>query len=450
MDRSIIGMGIILILIWARPALAQQLSLTEVDRVTYELYQQKNWDDLVTEGNKALNYGIDYYYLRVRLGIAYYEKQNFHLAAKHLEKALEMNSSEVYVEEYLYYSYLLAGRQDEALLVASGFSPDLKRKTATDKQTFIEGLDLSYNYTSITKPEIIDNFTADVPLDRDGAQFIPNQQHYFLVGLQHRFSPRISFYHGYSNLQISHLTYTQVSSETFTDNDFKSDLNQYYAALRVLIAKGLSLSGGLHFVNSSYQATTSTTSGSGNSPIIRSVTSRVSNNDFVGFISLEKRFEYITLGAGYYRGSIADFIQNQTDFKLFTYPLGNLNLYTLTTASYQNQDFKDGNVTNRVLLDQQVGLKTTDWLWLEGYATFGEMDNFFLKDGLVIYNRMDVVKQRLGGRLILLPNPKWKITLDYTYLSNQSQFIQTPFTGEDYNIKKYQLHSLTATTSWKF
>ncbi len=451
MDRGIIAIGIILMLTWPDIINAQhQKSLSEVDSLTYKLYQQKNWDGLIAEGNRALDQGMDYYYLRVRLGIAYYEKQNYPLAMRNFDKALGMNDTEDYVKAYLYYAYLFSGRQAEAKVLASGFPYSLRTKTNTEQWSFVENIDLAYNYTGINDPSILDNFTAEIPLDRNGAQFIPRQHHYFFLGLQHHISPRLSFYHGYSNLQVSHLRYIQASNEAITESDFPSRLNQYYAAANLLVAKGLTLSGGIHFINSSYDAISQVVIGSPGRPTLRSVASRVNNNDLVAFASLYKRFDFFTLGASYYRGTVADLIQNQTDFRLIIYPLGNLNLYTTTTASYQNQDLRDGNITNRILVDQQIGAKVNGWLWTEAYGTFGEMDNFFLKDGLVIFNRMDLVKQRMGGKLIFIPAPKWSLTLDYTNMSNQSQFIQAPFTGEDFNQKKYQIHSITAVSSWKF
>ncbi|WP_163380516.1 hypothetical protein [Cyclobacterium sp. SYSU L10401] len=451
MDRIIISISIILVLFGSNFVNAQeQKSLPETDRLTYVLFQQKNWDGLISEGRKALKSGIDYYYLRVRLGLAYYEKQNFHLAARHFEKALKMNDSEAYVGEYLYYSYLMAGRQAEASLLAAGFSLELKRKTKTEKRNFISGLDLAYNYTGITETGVLDNFTTNIPLDKDGTQFIPKQHHYFFLGLQHQISSRWSFYHGYSNLQVNQLRYTQASNESKLENDFQSELHQYYSQMSFLVTKGLTLSGGLHYVNSKYQTLTEVLTGSPGRPFVRKVATTVNNNNWVGFVSVYKRFEYISLGASYYRGNISDFIQNQTDFKLITYPLGNLHLYTITTASFQNQDFIDGSNNNRLVIDQQLGLKATEWLWLEAYGTFGEIENYFMKDGLVIFNRMDLVKQRFGGRLIFQATPKWSFTVDYTYLKNQSQFIQTPLTGETFNQKNYQLHSLTAITSWRF
>ena len=41
-----------------------------VDTNTYNLYLEKDWDELIREGKRALRQDIDYYYLRMRIGIA--------------------------------------------------------------------------------------------------------------------------------------------------------------------------------------------------------------------------------------------------------------------------------------------------------------------------------------------------------------------------------------------
>nr|NQU89727.1 hypothetical protein [Bacteroidota bacterium] len=82
----------------------------KIDSLTYSLYQQGKWDKLITVGEKALGQGLDYYYLQIRVGIAWYEKQNYRRAIPHFEEALKFNLVDQTVLEYLYYSYLLSGR----------------------------------------------------------------------------------------------------------------------------------------------------------------------------------------------------------------------------------------------------------------------------------------------------------------------------------------------------
>ncbi|MCU0409034.1 MAG: hypothetical protein MUD02_08815, partial [Bacteroidales bacterium] len=59
------------------------------DSLTYKLYTDKNWNELISAAKKALHDGHDYYYLRMRIGIAYYEKKQYASAATHFRKAGE-------------------------------------------------------------------------------------------------------------------------------------------------------------------------------------------------------------------------------------------------------------------------------------------------------------------------------------------------------------------------
>ena len=56
----------------------QQLNnFLAVDTLTYKYYLAEDWDKLINAGDKAINDGIDYYYLRMRMGIASYEKRKY-------------------------------------------------------------------------------------------------------------------------------------------------------------------------------------------------------------------------------------------------------------------------------------------------------------------------------------------------------------------------------------
>ncbi|RPA69512.1 hypothetical protein EF405_06910 [Cyclobacteriaceae bacterium YHN15] len=429
--------------------LPAQQSLPQVDALTYQLFQQKAWDELIKEGNKAIQNGMDYYYLRVRMGIAFYEKTNYHEAIRHLEKARKMNNNEAYLQEYLYYAYLFDGRNAEARLIAREFSPEMKKKTQTEQIPFIGKIDLAYNYTGQSGPAVFDRFTSDVPIEIDGAQFIPDKHHYYYMGLGLDIAPRFSLYQGYSYLQVDHLLYSQFAGEQFLDGNYSSNLHQYYAAGNFLLSKGLSLLGGIHFIRRIFPVTTEIITGPPGRPVATLTTSNVGENDLVWFLSLYKRFNKVSLGATYYRGSLSNFTQNQGDAKLIYYPFGNLNLYTQSTFSYHLQDFGNGKNINNAVFDQQIGFKTTPWLWVEGYFTTGNLNNFLMNDGLVVFNRMDTIKQRLGGRFIFLPGAKLKLTLDYTLFRNESEFF--PYSGnESFNKKEYNVQSLTGIFTWTF
>ena len=60
-----------------------------VDSLSYDLYEKGEWKALIRFGKNAINQGFDYYYLRMRIGIAYYESEKYLLALEHFRKSLE-------------------------------------------------------------------------------------------------------------------------------------------------------------------------------------------------------------------------------------------------------------------------------------------------------------------------------------------------------------------------
>ncbi|MDA3894242.1 MAG: tetratricopeptide repeat protein, partial [Salinivirgaceae bacterium] len=85
------------IIIFAISAYSQEVeNATTIDKDTYILWLAKDWDRLITIGKTAIKNEVDFYYLRVRMGIAYFEKKNYHKAIYHFEKAYKFNPNEYF------------------------------------------------------------------------------------------------------------------------------------------------------------------------------------------------------------------------------------------------------------------------------------------------------------------------------------------------------------------
>lgn len=108
------------------------LTSTNVESQSYSLLTQTKWDELIRFGNKALSNGFDYYYLRYRLGVAYYMKKKYRIAAVHFEKAIAFNSTDEAIE-YLYYCYLYSAQYERARWLTKSFSPAAVLYTGSDK-----------------------------------------------------------------------------------------------------------------------------------------------------------------------------------------------------------------------------------------------------------------------------------------------------------------------------
>lgn len=93
---------------------AEILTYRNVDSLTYSQFAKKQYKELRTTGNIALKKKIDFYELRIRLGIMYFDCENYQKSSKHLGKANSMNPTDSTIYEYLYFSYLFSGREAEA------------------------------------------------------------------------------------------------------------------------------------------------------------------------------------------------------------------------------------------------------------------------------------------------------------------------------------------------
>ena len=81
------------------------LTFRSVEDLSYRYFLNQQWDSLVTIGKAGLHQDIDYYYLRLRMGIACFNRGNYARAIQHLNRADKFNSDDSTTLEYLYYSY---------------------------------------------------------------------------------------------------------------------------------------------------------------------------------------------------------------------------------------------------------------------------------------------------------------------------------------------------------
>ncbi|MFM7021861.1 MAG: hypothetical protein ACKOXB_02705 [Flavobacteriales bacterium] len=278
-----------------------------VEERSYALYLTAKWDDLIAYGDSVMPLGFDYYYIRMRVGIAYYELKKYRLAEEHFKKAIEFNASEDLPFEYLYYIYLYSGRYEESRMLSKTFSATLKAKLSIDDLPKVDAvsLDAGRKITNIT----------DVP----SAMIIQ-------LGLNHYVANRFSLYHSYT-------FYAQGNTS------WRVNQNQYYLGAVVPLKKNWTALGSFHFVQG---RTDFLTTGVGPQP---SVSYSASAYNYVGSLTLKKNLKHFDVSIGssaLWLDSVAQF-QHHTG--LTYYPLGNNKLalgaqvYMHTRDNYSNINF---------------------------------------------------------------------------------------------------------------
>ncbi len=166
----------------------QDLDLSIVNEKTLVFFNSKQWEELKDIGEESLKQDIDFFTLRYRLGVAYFETKNYFKAIHHFNKGKDFNSQDPYTLEYLYYSYLYAGRKDDALLLTKSMS-----------EQSIKNLD-------IKKSEPIDFLYFEGGIKISDTSSISNAS-YFTIGIGSQLNQKIRMYNSFSFMKQDFVGY---------------------------------------------------------------------------------------------------------------------------------------------------------------------------------------------------------------------------------------------------
>ncbi len=451
-----------------------------VDHQTYRFYFLQNWDSLIIVGEKALRQDIDYFYLRMRLGTAYYEKDNFSKSAQHFEKALEYSATDATALEYLYYSYLFTNRELDAKLLTKKFPESLNKKINPPKNKAIDEI---YLETGPTSSNNISLNKKDNLMGKDsiyGEHDLNDNKYYFHLGLKRNIGKRASVYVGYSNLSISKLKQIQVSelvksgydtipyngwyyvdtlySKTYDrfDHNYKLYQNELYLNANIALGNGFLLVPAAHLVQVQYSElhthvdevefyaqsydTVPTTK---YVPRFHKIDTSFVN--YVGWMALYKNISSYRFGL---MGSYSDLngkTQIQVGAEMVWFPQGNLDLYSVTNLTMAIE-----NGRKRPVLKQKIGSRLSDKLWGEGLFSLGNMINYTESNAFVVHNSGDEINFSAGANLILSLSSKIEVTVRYQYFAQSTYWYKLFNDGIITNTTiNYRNHQLIGGLKWK-
>ncbi|TRZ73143.1 MAG: hypothetical protein D4R97_05245 [Bacteroidetes bacterium] len=435
-----------------------KLDFKTVDMLTYRCFEEKKWDSVIVVGKQALHQDIDYYYLRVRLGIAYFEKQKYIPASLHLRKARQFNSGDPMVSDYLYRAYLYTNRNEEANILKATF-PVEDRETTGSKSGTLELVHFESGYTLSS-----DNAPKNLPtlMGHDsiyGEQDLYGNSLYNNLGLKVNISNRVSISMAYNYLNFTKTKYIQYGKAedhligitdtiggkkynykfpwVIYDTSFRYHVSQHEVHLgaTVTFPDGFKIIPAIHWINVSYpminsrfrmdsiQDTAFYTSVDNvyhTFPFARTSYSfdrkDTSFNNWVAALTITKDIGFFNIGVSGSWSNLNNKNQIQAGLILTYYPLGNLNFYGTSTVT----GFFQGKET-RLLLSQVVGAKVAPWLWLEGNFYYGDYTNANIFNGSIVYNNTGIIDYRAGANLVFVINKHIFLSLIYQYFRKENQ-----------------------------
>ncbi len=368
---------ITILLMWPLCIQAQTKDFAYYDAQTLQLYDAGKWEQLVSMGKEALNQGHNYYYLRMRIGIAYYNSAKYKLAVAQFVDALGKNAGDPLALEYLYYSYLYSGRETDALKLYSRYQHVLPQISVSTSK-FIKGI---YGEAAI---KFSDNQVEGV----GGIQYLH-------LGVKHQIAPAWLLYQGYSRLTQEFSRFTEVDGggpgpgsgggNNTVEEQIRYHQNEYYVRADVGILRGWHLIPAFHYQGFS-----------------DSIDNRVIS------LGVLKQAGIADLYGAAAFSSINDEDQTQWTLGATLYPLANLNFYLQTHYTLHDQRDQQSSI-----FFHKVGCKITSKTWLEAFTAWGDMYNFHEMDAFYVHNIPHVIETKVGINFIRVMNHRHKLLVGY-------------------------------------
>jgi|WetSurMetagenome_2_1015567.scaffolds.fasta_scaffold00337_12 hypothetical protein len=337
-----------------------------VDSLTYRYYNSRDWNNLIKLGSAAIDSGIDYKYLRQRLGFAFFSKGDFIRAGKHFEKALSFDSFDTFTLIYLYYSYLNAGQPEYARLIAGKMTPDLRKSLSVKLVQPIESVESEFNIKYV-------------------ATVWRSSPKYFHIGLNSLLGPRFELYQMFSY-------YNQLITDRNIDKNenIRDKQPEYYTLITIALSQHWLLKSAYHYLNPIYNGE--------------------SNSSHLGFLALSADFRPFELEINSSFLKYVDYSVRQTGIKSKVSFSGNMNMYFTGALSLINRQ----NI-NSIIYNQLVGLRVTKKAWVEGDLTLGDITDYHDYNAMYVYDLVDPTTLRAGATAYFYLGKHITLWTNYSY-----------------------------------
>ncbi len=410
-----------------------QTTAEQIDKQTYDAFFSKDYKTTIQIGNKALKQNIDFYFLRYRLGVSYYETKNYEQAVTHLEKAKATENSDPVLLEYLYYAYVFCNRIEKSELLATTFSPELKAKVGYKNQLFKSvsaefGLLRTNNnnkYLKGSNPNARGTFYSDVEFSN--------------VVLENQFSPRFKVLNGFSYVSN---TSNDLVQQSFTSpkTDSYTSKNNYFQwnILASYFLKDWTISAGVGLYNASSYNVMLPPPFAPTGPITKVKTT---TTNYSASVSLGKRFKYFQPNLSLSYTNLSDTKTMIAEGSVTYYPFGNVRFY-----SNSKLGLISNTAENNTVFSQLVGVHLVKNIWLEGFGAYGNHQNYISENGFLAFNTPNKINWYAGSNLNFFFK-HFDVSLGYSIQERESSYNSY---SNQINTYKYNYNLFKTKIVWKF
>lgn len=427
------------------------LDFKEINRESYRLYMAEEWDSVVSLGKKAFKQDVDFYYLRMRVGIAQYQQLRYRQASGHFKKALEFNQADPSALEYLYFALLFSGQAEQANLVRQDFKGELALKLPPIKGKAMDQIGGEFLYYKGLNDELLsdpDALFADLPA---GIQSITRYYTNTSLSLGNRIAPGIRLNHMFTYLSKNNYYYYNDGLNLLHLDPQHVKQYQYYISPSFTTQSGFTFSPMFHLLSIHFQSPVYISQGyqGGNSQVAWGYADEF---DLLTGLNVLKTTGNLDINLGLWGAILNNQQQIQNRLGLTWYPLGNLNFYL---GGYLNTQYEISDSTGllRIVPEIHAGFALAGKVWLDLNAAFGDMTNYLEQNGSVVFNSFsDIIQKKVGLTLSIPLTDKGSLVyLGGRWTAHKNSFYAFyPSDSEPINPITYNAISIYGGISWKF
>ncbi len=381
------------------------LSIDSLDKKTEELFAKKQWNEIIILGKRALAVRIESYFLRVRLGIAYFNIKKYFDAIPNFEKAIDIAYPDPEILRYLYLSYIYTGRDEDANFTFYLLPENERERIRPLVNSFVNDLNVGSGLGISNDIDNNSSIDLDGPDNIYGEQILSGNYFYVSGGIRQIPLKWIGVTYDYAYLKFDRTKQIQFNNEKYSDS-YSQKQNQFYNKYDFRIANGLIISPAGRYIQTddntifanydsvsySYDPASMTYDS-----IKYYYTLTNQPNILDNFVLSLAVFKYLSIYRFGLNGSFSylnNEHQSQYGLSFRFFPGGKINFYSSSDLVLQNQ-----NKISNLIFSQSLSGKIYKGLWGEAFGTYGNMNNFNEQNGYIVYNNPDVIKYKLGAEL---------------------------------------------------
>jgi hypothetical protein len=420
----------------------QQHTFTEIDSLSYKAYLDADWKKVLDYSRTGFNSASDYYYLRMRAGVAELNRYNPVRAAVHFRKALDFNQNDPYAQEYLYSSLLFSGDLAESRLLATTCSPAFRKRLGIPAPRLITSAFIEPGYMVNSKAAEFKAYRPDAELAH---VYLVPAYWYFSAGVNLEAGKRFSATVATNIISFTAIQQFLIQNLPALVFDVPFDQKAVYLAGSYYPGKGfhLALAGQvLSYTLPLYRWIPGDLGG-------QYVQDAFAYSDLALNASVVKRFPYVTVDIAADANRFKNQWVKQAGAELTIYPAGNVNTYLQMGGTWLSDSL---NPAGRIVAHATAGRKLFRSVWIEGNYYYGDIRNFSEHNASVVYNNYDMIRKRMGINLLayqVLPHLDLSLRYQYTLRSATWQFYQNSEYISDLQ-QPYPVHSFIGGLTWLF